>query len=460
MKKRKLISIMLLVALLGTMFNFTVSAEEPSADGTRVIYEENFDNCDWFNNGTISEAASGKFVKKPFFDYLTDANLPITYTLENVQSKGADDTDKSLHINAEFTIPFGKKADGGTADDWSGDAGSVGGGGVGNNGMSHRMIVSDNNQKQLGDDEKYVHISFSAAQDPMPKLDIANGQGAGLEVTLDFATKKQDGGEGQATNLRLLEWTNENRRQRVFDSYYEVGVPDQAPMSANKWIKYDYVFYTDSNKRTLDIYLNGYPVIKGLDITNKVNSGGKPAQITGLKNLNFQVRDMNTGTETRDVNVYIDDVKVTYGAQAPVVSTYSVFGEAAKIDAPEQYVDRETGIVYNYGQSLNDMKKYFPDKNVYMVAKKTGSSQYPAYFDNFWTTSTSTSLESGVMSGDGSIANPALCVENGNFFYCYEVRQPQATNINPALAATGSSITLTWEGNAANCRGIEIFRDG
>lgn len=214
-----------------------------------------------------------------------------------------------------------------------------------------------------------------------------------------------------------------------------------------KWLNYDYIFDKTSNK--MELYVNGYPVLTGVDVS------GQLSQITGIHRLNFQVRDMATGESVREIDTYVDDIKVTYSKNAPVVSPYSAFGEAAKIDAPEQYVNNEVGIIYNYGQTLSDMKKYLSGKNAYLAAEKYESTGDWLSYSKY----SSESLESITLQ-DGRVVEPILCVEEGDFIYCYKVRQPQATAINPALTAAENSITLTWEGNAANCRGIEIFRDG
>ena len=222
---------------------------------------------------------------------------------------------------------------------------------------------------------------------------------------------------GNSGEKEMVHWYG--RRQGVFNTFYGAGKPDEGPMTAGKWINYDYIF--DKTDMTMDIYMNGYPVVKGKDISSEIS------QITGLNQLNFQVRDMNIEGDSREVNVYVDDIKVTYGTTAPVVSPYAVFGDAAKVEG-SKYVSNEMGVVYNYGQSLSDMKKCFSDKNVFLVVEKWDSEQ-----DSRWNQPTD-SLESVILK-DGRVVNPVLCVEDGNFFYCYDVVQTMTYDKDSKTAA-------------------------
>ena len=109
MKKFKFVSVMLSVALLGTMLNFTVSAEEINAHAsTRTVYEQDFDNCDWWDNGAPTDE---QLKKEVFFSYLNDsANMESAYGL--IDGQGRETGNKSLHHSATFKLPFGKQPDG------------------------------------------------------------------------------------------------------------------------------------------------------------------------------------------------------------------------------------------------------------------------------------------------------------------------------------------------------------
>lgn len=464
MKRYKVISVMLSAALLGAMLNVPVLAEEPTTNETeRVAYKQNFDNCDWFNDdGTIAD--SKNFTRSPFFGYLDEEkdgvkNLVTTYSLDSVEGKALSDADKSLHINARFNLPFGKQADGNNvaanSNDWCGYIGDWNQGGAGsdrgNNGVSHRMELPAET-KEMAENEKFMHISFGAAQSPMPPVKVYGNNGAGLEVLFDFRTRNGKGDLDNADNIRGLEWSNENRQIAFFDDYrYEVGAPNTAPMTAGNWIYYDYVINAD--EKTLDLYLNGFRVINDLDISGKIKKGGQPSPIEGLNKLNFQVRDMNTGDISRNIDVYVDDIAVVYSESEPVVSPKSVFGEKANINVPDKYVNNEAGIIYNYGQSLDDMKQFINadggDKKVDLVAKKYGGGGW---------TETTTSLDSREVQG--KVENSALYVWDGKFYYCYEVKQPKDTELQAAFTETDGSAALTWSGAADNCKKVEIFKDG
>lgn len=440
MKQSKLISIMLSVALLGTMLNFPVLAEEQSADdGVTVIYDQNFDACDWWENG--AEPVNEEFEKKAFYSYLNQSDyMGYRHTLEN-GARGRGENDKSLHINATFKLPFGQNGSGGAAPNQTEDGFWVcnwGNPQTGNNGVSHKMM---SNSQKMTDDEQYLHISFSALQNLLPSAGDGSGMhGAGLQVQVNFLTD-----EGNVNDERLLYNGGNQYLFCMEKAHYKMQMAD-------KWITYDYVF--DTKAMTVDIYVNGYPAVKGQDVSDRFSGGRK---IKGLSRMDFQVRDMKTGTEPRDIHVYVDDIKVTYDRYAPVVSTYSACGDAAKItNAPEQYFDSDTGIVYNYGQSLNDMKSYIQggasEKDVYLAVETLGSGEWASY-------ELASTLDSRTLN-DGRVVNPILCVTDNNFFYSYEVRQPLSTSISPAIAAVENEITLSWDGQSNDCQGIEIFRNG
>ncbi|MCI9626443.1 MAG: hypothetical protein HFI90_06630, partial [Clostridia bacterium] len=399
---------------------------------SRVIYAENFNNRNWWNG---EEPTTEQFDRKPFFSYLDEnggQNMESAYELKTGANGRASD-DKSLHLNATFKLPFGKQADGTTNVPNSAEEGTwMGGwdGDQGTNGVSHRMI---SNSQKMEDNERYLHVSFSAAQDPMPPESVLGENGAGLDVSFDFLTA------GGNSEKEMLHWYG--RRQGVFGTFYEVRT------DAGKWANYDYVF--DKMDKTMTIYVNGYPVVKEKDISNE------NLTIAGLSRLNFQVRDVNTGADERSIDVYVDDVKVAYSVDEPVVSPYFSFGDAAYIDAPEKYINNEMGIIYNYGQSLSDMKQYISGKNAYLVKEKADSTATWQSLENY----SSNSLASVILN-DGRVVSPILYVEDGNFTYCYEIRQPQATSIKLGVSDVAQdSITLGWDGKAENCRVIEIFRD-
>ena len=444
MKQSKLISIMLSVALLGAMLNFPVLAEEQSADAAaRIVYDQNFDACTWWEGGTTP-------TEEEFAETIFYPNAQNVVRVNELQAGtyGRADTDKSLHLGATFQHGYRWEDDGENKIAWGAEGNKfwpiVWGGddyGRGNNGVSHRLSL---NAPEMSADESYMHVSFSAAQDPMPPFDIAGDNGAGLDVAFDYITDN-----GDVTDKEALRWCENNRRQAVFGTLYEVGVPDTAPMTAGNWINYDYVFHTTA--KTVDVYLNGYPVIKGKDISGEVNH----ATIKGLKKLNFQVRDINVEGNQRKVDVYVDDIKVAYSAAEPVVSPQSVFGEKAKINASEKYVNNEKGVVYNYGQSLDDMKTLINaengNKEVNLAVEKGGGGRW---FE------TTTSLNSKLLNDQVTLVDPALYIQDGNFFYCYEVKQPQATELQASITEADGSAALTWSGAADHCEKVEIFKDG
>ncbi len=434
---KKIVSAVLTAALFGTMLNLAtfadeVSTDDASGDKTRIVYSQNFDDCTWWENG--NEPAAAEFERTPFFKAMDDGEkMQSTYEIVGAANGRAAD-DKSLHINQKFNHGFGNSGTGDlncmTEDNmWVGN----GSGSQGTNGVSHRITLDSGNTQ---DSERYLHISFSAAQNYKQSSWIDGEQGSGLDVSFVFNTNK---GEQEK---EMLHWYNYGC-QGVFGKFYTVG------MKENKWISYDYV--VDKEALTEKIYVNGYCVAER-PLANEIDRDGTPA-INGISKLNFQVRDTNLWGPNRDTDVYLDDIKVEYSEEQPEVSAYSVFGEAAYINAPEKYVDKETGIIYNCGQTLTDMKQYMTGKNVYLV--KYDSEKYWPELEQY----DSESLDS-VALNDGRTGSPILFAEDDYFTYRYIVKQPRTTAIKAEAAVIQDGIKLSWTGQSDKCRGIEIFRNG
>lgn len=108
----------------------------------------------------------------------------------------------------------------------------------------------------MNDSERYLHIAFSAAQDPATPDSVSGEKSAGLNVTFEFMADKANSGDNDK-EFELLHWYNQGYRGTLNVNY-------QVPMSAGKWVNYDYVF--DKIANTLDIYINGYLVVQGIFI--------------------------------------------------------------------------------------------------------------------------------------------------------------------------------------------------
>ncbi len=439
---KKMVSAALAAALFGTMLNVAAFADEINTDDTsgektRVVYAQDFNDCTWWENG--SEPTAAEFERTPFYKAMDDGEkMQSAYKIEDA-ANGRAAGDKSLHINQTFTHEFGKDKSGNnlsamTEDNmWVGN----GSGSQGTNGVSHRITL-DSAEKQGA--ERYLHISFSTAQSYKPSTWIDGEQGSGLDVSFVFNTSKGE------TEKEMLHWYNDNN-QGVFGKFFTVLIKEE------KWINYDYIL--DTQSMTGDIYVNGYLAAEKIDLNKGFNGDFTGATINGISKLNFQVRDTNLWGDLRDTNVYLDDIKVEYAEEQPTVSTYSVFGEAAYINAPEKYVNKEAGVIYNCGQTLDDMKQYMPGKGVYLV-KETANSKpsWPSMEEHG-----SQSLNA-VALNDGRTVSPILFAENGKFTYRYAIKQPQTTAISANAAVTADGIKLSWTGQSDKCCGIEIFRNG
>ena len=300
--------------------------------------------------------------------------------------------------------------------------------GIGTNGVSHRITLDSGRRKSY---ERYLHISFSAAQSYMPSSWINGEQGSGLDVSFVFNTS-----DGEKEK-EMLHWYNDNN-QGVFGKFFTVRIKE------NKWINYDYII--DTETMTEDVYVNGYRTADKIDITEAM--GGKAVTINGLGKLNFQVRDTNRWGDNRNMDVYLDDIKVEYSKEQPEVSTYSVFGGAAYINASEKYVNKETGVIYNYGQTLNDMKQYLTGKNVYLVKEKAESRPSWPLTEEY----DSQSLDA-VELDDGRMTSPILFAEDGMFTYRYEIKQPRMSDIRLEVSDIDpDAIVLGWNDKTADCR--------
>ncbi len=416
-----------------------VGASEPSENGntdSRVVYAQDFNDCTWWEGG--SEPTAEEFERTPFYKAMDDGEkMQSAYKIEDA-ANGRAAGDKSLHINQTFTHEFGKDKSGNnlsamTEDNmWVGN----GSGSQGTNGVSHRITL-DSAEKQGA--ERYLHISFSTAQSYKPSTWIDGEQGSGLDVSFVFNTSKGE------TEKEMLHWYNDNN-QGIFGKFLTVLIKEE------KWINYDYIL--DTQDMTGDVYVNGCLAAEKIDLTKGFNDDFTGATINGITKLNFQVRDTNLWGGLRDTNVYLDDIKVEYAEEQPTVSTYSVFGEAARISAPEKYVDNETGIIYNYGQTLSEMSGYLAGKNVYLVKERANSTPSWPTLEEY----DSQSLDA-VTLDDGRTVSPILFAENGKFTYRYTIKQPQATALRAEISSSADGFKLSWTGNAANCRGIEVFRN-
>ena len=407
--------------------------EENGGTDSRIVYAQDFDDCTWWENG--DEPAAAEFERTPFFAVMDNGEkMQSAYEILSAANGRAAD-DKSLHINQKFNHEFGKNGADNlscmTEDNmWVGN----GSGSQGTNGVSHRITLDSGNTQGS---ERYLHISFSAAQSYMPSSWIDGEQGSGLDVSFEFNTS-----DGEKEK-EMLHWYND-KNQGVFGDFFTVLIKE------NKWISYDYI--VDTETMTEDIYVNGCRVADRIDITEAM--GGNGVTINGISKLNFQVRDTNLWGANRDTDVYLDDIKVEYSKGQPEVSTYSVFGETAYINASEKYVNKETGIIYNYGQTLNEMKQYLTGKNVYLVKEKAESRPSWPLMEEY----DSQSL-GAVTLNDGRSVSPVLFAEDGKFTYRYVIKQPQATAIKAEISALNDGFRLSWTGNAADCCGIEIFRN-
>ncbi len=416
-------------------FTYCYTVKQAQEQGEGSAYSENFDGYDEWNE---VNANSAQFTRKPFYAAVDGDSryMETNYELQSgVHGREADD--KSLHINSKFKLPYGEMPDGSTFPGWTDDRDCW----VDSTNGTHNRLMS--NTEAMQDDERYLHIAFSVTQDPMPPDSVSGEKGAGLNVNFEFIAEKTRGDADNDKEFNLLHWYN-TQHQGILETQYQILT------AAGKWVSYDYVLDRVSN--TIDVYVNGCRVAEKIDLSAKF------IKVNGIKRLNFQVRDINTGKDIREVDVYLDDVKVEYKKDEPEITAYSTFGERAKIDAPEKYIDAEKGIIYNNGQSLATMKSYIQgeNKNAYLVLETADSTAKWINFEK----SSSNSLDAVKMT-DGRVVSPVLYVEDGYFTYCYEIRQPEKTNIKLEIADIArNSITLSWSGKSENCTGIEIFKDG
>ncbi len=363
-------------------FTYCYEIKQPQ----RTIYSEDFDGYTEWND---TAANSAQFARKPFHAAVKD-NIESTYTLAERKSG-----DNALNIHEKFTHPYGTTADGTALSGWSDDRECWVNA---NSGVHHRLM---SNTEAMQDHERYMHISFSAAQDPMPIASMGD-KGTTLDVTFELMADKKPGDND--IEFEFLHWAY-GQKFELYGSKY------QTLTEAGEWATYDYVFDTTDN--TVDVYVNGYRVVKDKSLSSKF------VKISGVKRLNFQVRDMDTGAAAREFNVSLDDVKVEYRKDEPVISTYSTFGEAAQLNAAEKYVDSKTGVIYNYGQTLTDVQGYLSEgKTAYLVAEKNDSTLTDVMFERI----ASESLNA-IKLTNGKTVSPILYVKDGNCTYYYEIVQ-------------------------------------